>query len=291
MTEVLYSSPAPLQGPDPTFTREQHQVKELSLRRIGARAPRRSQTHEDYELPQAIHAILQQLQTADNSLKTSRAATREPVKQEPKSAETPRRRPPLGPPRRSYSLTDHEPIPHHHRPSAGITLLDLPAELHFAIFDFLDPIDSTCFGLANKHLYSIHRRMCGTVRLSARREGPNELEWAWHVAGAVIQASPTLSVPAAKLGIASTLGAKERSALSKLRIRGQAYCRKCGVTRCELHKHIQDWMGDDVEYCSIKQKFGVVAPQGAKPYCYMSKPGDPNRCGRHWVRKSKVVLK
>jgi hypothetical protein len=80
------------------------------------------------------------------------------------------------------------------------------------------------------------------------------------------------------------------NALAQLRVRGQAYCRKCGVTRCELHKHIQEWMGEGAEYCSIKQKFGPAAPEGARPFCYLSKPDDPHRCGRHRVRKSKVVL-
>lgn len=239
------------------------------------------------------------------------------------------RRPPLPPPRRSYSVMDVEPIPHYHRSSARMTLMDLPAEIHYTIFDFLDPIDSTCLGLTNSHFYAIHRRMRGTVPLSATRDGPNELEWAWRLAN--LRISPQMmalsalsagmlsvtSAPASKdayhetpvqqtthvpnlvpvaqavlptpplLPLAGTSMAKS---LTQLRVRGQAYCRKCGITRCQLHKHIQAWMGEETEYCSVKQKFGPVATEGAKPFCYMSKPGDVNRCGRHRTWGSKAVV-
>jgi hypothetical protein len=50
-------------------------------------------------------------------------------------------------------------------------------------------------------------------------------------------------------------------------------------------------MGDQFEYCSVKQKFGPVAPEGAKSYCYMSKPGNAKRCGRHFVRVNRVELR
>lgn len=196
---------------------------------------------------------------------------------------------------------DYEPLPHHHRPaprgSGALSLMDLPGELHYAIFDFLDPIDSTCLGLTNKHFYAIHRRMHGTVPLSSRRDGPNELEWAWHLhnaaRGTAADRNPAVFVTADGSGEAKTQEEKEkeRHALAKLRVRGQAYCRKCGVCRCELHKHIQDWMGEGMEYCSVKQKFGPVAIEGARPFCYMSTPRDPTRCGRHRVRKDRVTLK
>jgi hypothetical protein len=183
-------------------------------------------------------------------------------------------------------------------------LTDLPAELHYVIFDFLDPIDSTCFGLTSKHFYTIHRRLHGTVPLTARRDGPNDLEWAWHLAGNIVRKNPAVVAATVDSGSGSSqegaaeaaslirgLGQKEKNALSRLRVRGQGYCRMCGVTRCQLHKHIQEWMGEGFEYCSVKQKFGPVAPEGAKAYCYMSKPGDPRRCGRHSVRKDKVELR
>ncbi|CAK7211298.1 hypothetical protein SCUCBS95973_001065 [Sporothrix curviconia] len=186
-------------------------------------------------------------------------------------------RPKLGPPRRSYSVMDYEPAPHHHRLSENLGLCDLPAELHYAIFDFLDPIDSTCLGLTNKHFYNIHRRMHGSVPLSVRRSGPNDMEWVWHLAGRMMHGGHS---------DAATLAATT-NALAMLRVRGQALCRKCGVSRCELHKHIQGWMGPDYEYCTVREKFGPPAHEGAKEFCYLSNPKDPHRCGRHRVIKSR----
>ncbi|KAM7198643.1 hypothetical protein V8F33_004910 [Rhypophila sp. PSN 637] len=289
MVEVMCSTSTALQTLGSVFTREEHRMKELTLQRTGKRVPRRSQTHQNYQLPQqfmTIHTIVEQPQVLQL---TGYPQEQPKPDRNPQAQRTPTR-PPLGPPRRSYSVTDREPMPHHHRPSSRLTLEDLPAELHYSIFDFLDPIDSTCLGLTNKHFYAIHRRMRGTVSLSTRRDGPNELEWAWHLAGAIMKASSGLDPKMATEGTLYTTRAAETSALSKLRVRGQGYCRKCGITRCELHKHIQEWMGEGAEYCSIKKKFGPAAREGAKPYCYMSKPGDPHRCGRHYVRKSKVVL-
>jgi hypothetical protein len=203
-------------------------------------------------------------------------------------------------------VTDQQPIPRRHKPSAGLTLSDLPAELHFSIMDFLDPIDSVCLGLTNKHFYAIHRRLHGTVPLTARRNGPNDLEWAWHLAGNIVRKNTAAAVmaddkdgkpdPAAAAAAPPPsplkgLGEEEKHALSRLRVRGQGYCRMCGVTRCQLHKHIQEWMGEQFEYCSVRQSFGPVAPEGAKSYCYMSKPGDAKRCGRHFMRARKVELR
>jgi hypothetical protein len=157
-----------------------------------------------------------------------------------------------------------------------LALMDLPAELHFSIMDFLDPIDSTCLGLVNKHFYAIHRRLHGTVPLTIRRGGPNELEWARHLAGNIVRQNPAAvavsggssgSQEAEAAALIRGLGEKEKNALSKLRVRGQGYCRMCGVTRCQLHKHIQEWMGDALEYCSVKQKFGPIAPEVSKSYC------------------------
>jgi len=264
----------------------------------GRRAPRRSQTYQNYQIPEPPRFILHTIRQEPTDEERASISAQKQEEERPdapkaitKDAQRPQhppRRPPLGPPRRSYSVTDREPIPHHHRLSSptGLKLLDLPSELHFAIFDFLDPIDATCLGLTNKHFYAIHRRMNGTVSLSTRRDGPNELEWAWHLSSRI---SPSMPSP---LDGAKSLEEKQGASgsLSQLRVRGQAYCRKCGITRCQLHKHIQEWMGEDMEYCSVKKKFGRTAPEGAKSYCYMSKPGDSSRCGRHWVRKSKVVL-
>ncbi|KAH8887729.1 hypothetical protein GQ53DRAFT_266963 [Thozetella sp. PMI_491] len=283
--------------PDYLLSREEHRMRELNLHRDSKRAPRRSQTHHNYQVPQGptmtLHTIRQQPElaeekTGDDAAAAAAVEVQGQLLQRPSQGAP--RRPTLGPPRRSYSVMDCEPIPHHHRLSTRMTLLDLPSEMHFTIFDFLDPIDSTCLGLTNKHFYAIHRRMHGTVPLTARRDGPNELEWAWHLAGAVVRAPPS-SLNSEQLALLKSLEEKDKHALSKLRVRGQAYCRKCGVTRCELHKHIESWMGEGMEYCSVKQKFGAAAGEGARPYCYMSKPSDPHRCGRHYVKKSTVVLK
>lgn len=172
---------------------------------------------------------------------------------------------------------DYEPVPPTQQPSANLKLADLPAELHYAIFDFLDPIDSTCLGLTNKHFYAVHRRMHGTVPLSARRTGPNDMEWVWHKAGRM---SPPPTPPTPPASPPNT------TALAMLRVRGQALCRKCGVSRCELHTHIQAWMGPGYEYCTVRDKFGPPAPDGARESCFRSSPKHPRRCGRHRVAKA-----
>ena len=290
MIELLYSGPTTPQGQAPStpFTDtsrkeflEHTKQHRMDLATSEKQLPRRSRTQHQYQIPQppaapAIavrqHTPVAEPSPSGNEQKQPTAKAEQPVP----------RRPPLGPPRRSHSVMDYEPLPHHHRPSSRLALMDVPVDVHYAIFDFLDPIDSACMGLTNKHFYAIHRRMHGTVPLTARRDGPNELEWAWHLAGQVVKTTDGL--------IATTDNTLGKNALSSLRVRGQAYCRKCGITRCELQKHIQEWMGDQMEYCSIRRKFGPAAPEGARLYCYMSKPDDPHRCGRHRVRKTKVVL-
>lgn len=207
------------------------------------------------------------------------------------------RRPKLGAPRRSYSVMDYEPVPPEQRPASGpLTLQTLPSELHYALFDFLDPIDATCLGLTNHHFYDIHMRMHGPVPLSVRRDGPNELEWAWHRA-----AYPSPSVPTSMAmtpspatsgsGSGATTpradGADKAGHLAALRVRGKGLCRKCGVSRCELHKHIVDWMPADYEYCSVRDKFVPRPGEEARVHCYMSNPTNTTRCGRHRIRKDK----
>ncbi|KAK3906741.1 hypothetical protein C8A05DRAFT_29395 [Staphylotrichum tortipilum] len=306
MIEVLCRGPTALEGSrSPYGGGEDRRMKEGGgggpSSNGGKRAPpRRSQTQHEYFLPQspafAMFTIPQSPPATEDRPPQwpSSPATPDSAAAGEKDAERSRaaaRRPPLGPPRRSYSVTDQQPIPRRHPPPAtGLALLDLPAELHFSIMDFLDPIDSACLGLANKHFYAIHRRLHGTVPLTARRSGPNELEWAWHLAGNVVvrkgPAGEDVSATAA-----AAAAEDKTAALSRLRVRGQGYCRMCGVTRCQLHKHIQEWMGEGWEYCSVKQRFGPAAPEGAKSYCYMSKPGDARRCGRHGVRASRVELR
>ncbi|RKU49386.1 hypothetical protein DL546_004492 [Coniochaeta pulveracea] len=327
-----------------SFSREDHRAKEQSLPRNSTRAPRRSHTFQDFQIPtspveftlslrqvqqdrrqqqeeerqQETEVQTQQPSSPGDSSASSSLSTQLPATiastdfAQPTTATvgvTPKtqkqvlqarpamlpQRPSLGVPRRSYSVMNYEPLPHHHRPpvigSGGLSLMDLPPELHYAIFDFLDPIDSTCMGLTNKHFYAIHRRLHGTVPLSTRRDGPNELEWAWHLHQERDQAVDQSPAPGqAAEGGPELTADQERNALARLRVKGQAYCRKCGVCRCELHKHIQEWMGEGMEYCIVRQKYGPVAPEGSKPFCYMSTPRNPNRCGRHRVRNDKVKL-
>ncbi|KAK8116184.1 hypothetical protein PG984_012686 [Apiospora sp. TS-2023a] len=221
-------------------------------------------------------------------------------------------RPSLPSPQRSYSVMDYEPIPFIQLPGEKLQLMHLPAEIHFAIFDWLDPIDSTCLGLASRHFYAIHRRMHGTVPLSARRQGPNDMEWAWRLAG------PLLDIEKNKAqGITTTKAQDEAqadavhamamkfqqqqhdreasngstsSSLAALLPRGQVYCRKCGISRCELHKHIKEWVPTGMEYCEVSQKFGRKAPENARKTCYRSSPRHPHRCGRHTRQQRTVRL-
>ncbi|KAL1865671.1 hypothetical protein Daus18300_007047 [Diaporthe australafricana] len=198
------------------------------------------------------------------------------------------RRPKLGAPRRSYSVTDYEPVPPEQRPSSGnLTLSTMPPELHYAVFDFLDPIDAACLGLTNSHFYAIHRRMHGSVPLSVRRDGPNELEWAWHLASRPIagHSSSTSDAPNAAAATTNTLGASDKASLAAMRVRGKGLCRKCGVSRCELHKHIREWVPETHEYCSVRDKLVPRPGEDARAHCYMSNPRNTARCGRHRVRK------
>ncbi|KAK8144033.1 hypothetical protein G3M48_006397 [Beauveria asiatica] len=219
------------------------------------------------------------------------------------------------PPRRSYSATDKEPedavlAPNQPRPSPHavpgvVGLLDLPPELHYALLDFLDPIDAVCLGLAHRQLYTIHRRKNSRVPLSSRYDGPNDLEWVWrgvrhHLNQRGSSSSSrhrapeekkTSSLSSSSLSSSSSSSSSRddeppaasatAAPLDKLRVKGQVYCRKCGIARCELHRHIRSWMGDGYQYCEITERFGRPAPDGAKSYCFMSSPRDRRRCGRH----------
>lgn len=183
---------------------------------------------------------------------------------------------------RSYSVMDYEPVPFTHQPGTTLQLAHLPAELHYALFDFLDPIDSVCLALTSRHFYAVHWAMHGKVSLASRREGPNDMEWVWRHAGPFL------------FGNKASSNAKQNS-LAMLSPRGQVYCRKCRTARCELHKHIREWMGADrdgraLEYCVVTERFGCAAPEGAKGFCYRSSPRHPNRCGRHTRNQRAVRL-
>lgn len=296
------------------FSREDHNTMMRNLHLGGKRPPQRSRTtHEHipagpqvvtYKMgtTQATHTYTQ-APAAPTSAHISEVTTPQeeqaqratveaqettdsvtPLQQDP-SRPSHSRRPKLGAPRRSYSVMDYEPVPPEQQPPSGpLTLSTMPPELHYAIFDQLDPIDATCLGLVNKHFYSIHRRMHGSVPLSVRRDGPNELEWAWHKA-----AYPSAHAAAAanvSISTTNTLG-HGHSDLAALRVRGKGLCRKCGVSRCELQKHIRDWIPDNYEYCSVRDKFVPVPGEGARAHCYMSNPTNTTRCGRHRLKKAR----
>ncbi|KAI0110896.1 hypothetical protein GGR51DRAFT_83175 [Nemania sp. FL0031] len=186
---------------------------------------------------------------------------------------------PTPPQHRSYSVMDYEPVPFTHQPGVKLQLAHLPIELHYALFEFLDPIDSVCLALTSRHFYAVHWNMHGKVSLAARREGPNDMEWVWRNAGPFLLGN----------GSGNRGGGSKQNSLAMLSPRGQVYCRKCRTARCELHKHIKEWMGDDsLEYCVVTEKFGPPAPAAAKGFCYRSSPRHPNRCGRH-TRNQRVV--
>jgi hypothetical protein len=132
------------------------------------------------------------------------------------------------------------------------SLSNLPTELQLQIFGYLDKIDASCLGLSSTKAYGIFRAMHGTkMPLYTRRSGPNPLEAAWEVVG-------------------------------------KRECKHCGIYRCELHQHIKSWMPKDLEYCSMKQNFGLPADTKAKPTCFRGKPSKPHRCGRHPSRTTSM---
>ncbi|KHN96979.1 uncharacterized protein MAM_05088 [Metarhizium album ARSEF 1941] len=276
-----------------TSAREEHaqRMKELNTKRSMKRAPRRGWSLTDYQgdqhqymphyhphyvsqmnrhAPIPENAVLQSSiarpDSPASSTLSSASSTVGPMVQMPL-------RPKMPPPRRSQSVTDKEPEPNNERRlSVNMNLLELPSELHYALFDFLDPIDGACLGLAHSRLYSIHLRKNGKVPLSSRYSGPNDMEWAWRGAGPLVRRES--GDPSASL-----------KALDNLRVKGQVYCRKCGISRCELHRHLKDWMGSEYEYCEIRKTYGRPADESARAYCYMSSPKNPHRCGRHGGKK------
>ncbi|KAI0473009.1 hypothetical protein GGR56DRAFT_697859 [Xylariaceae sp. FL0804] len=234
-------------------------------------------------------------------------------------------RPAGPPPRRSYSVMDEAPVPLTSRPGSRLTLARLPPELHYAVFDFLDPIDSTCLGLTSRHFYAVHRALHGRVPLTARRRGPNDMEWVWRNAGPFVTVTVPVPVPASvsdgpRLRQQKTTttdggpeggegrsgesgddkdkdkdddgngnGRRQQNSLALLTPRGQVYCRRCRTARCALHKHIRDWTGG-LEYCDITERFGRPAPAEAEAVCFRSSPRHPHRCGRHTRNQRTIRL-
>lgn len=264
-------------------SREEHArlVKDMAVKR-GMRAPRRGWSMTDGS--DAVHGERRHIvheSTLPSVSENSSSGTSTPVSEKsadealaqiPLLVQMPVR-PKLPPPRRSYSVQDYEPLPPlQPKPSTRMTILDLPSELHYTLFDFLDPLDGICLGLAHSRLYEISQRKYGKqVSLASRYSGPNDMEWAWRGAGPLVRSNS---------GGMAAKGIDEG-----LRPKGQVYCRKCGISRCELHRHLKEWMGEDAEYCEIKKVFGKPAGEEAKSYCHMSSPKNPGRCGRHGPRQ------
>ena len=216
------------------------------------------------------------------------------------------RRGPRAGPRRSYSVLDYTStlscigaVPW------KMTLDCLPPEIHVAMFDYLDLIDSTCLGLTNKHFYAIHRRIHGTVPLTTRRGGRNHVEKAWEMAA--LSMSPTPGRGLFDISISPVLGAI--SMLSSLMIAvqlGQRYramsqpnqsfdvqffCPKCGFRRCELHKHLSEWMGSHSEYCAVREKFVSPAEKVGVAALCSSRYDLRGKvyCARHRMRGCKLL--
>ncbi|KAF7549947.1 hypothetical protein G7046_g8177 [Stylonectria norvegica] len=273
------------------FSRDEHlrRMRDVNIKKGLMKAPRRGWSMTDYQasndfLHSSSHGTSSHIErqapipendTLEAPIDTTLATT--PEVQEPEEPvqkeAAPAPRPKLPPPRRSYSVMDYEPpTPGIPMPAKDFTLLDLPSELHYTIFDFLDPIDSVCLGLTNSNLYDIHRRMHWTVPLSSRYEGPNDMEWAWRGAGPLVHRQERAPP-------------KAGTDIDQMRVKGQVYCRKCGISRCELHRHLKDWMGHGYEYCPIRDMYVKPAGEDAKRYCYMKTPKNPNRCGRHGGKK------
>lgn len=273
--QVLTFSMGPSQSPQPRYLALTAPAPELVEASAGPASNETKAQSASLSLAPTQQQQQQQEETSDS------IAPLVPRSQQP-------RRPKLGAPRRSYSVMDYEPVLPWQRPSSGVlTLSTLPTELHYAVFEFLDPIDATCLGLTNSHFYSIHRRMHGSVPLSVRRNGPNELEWAWHRAAYPDKPSDLPKALPAPASDAPSCGNDKASHLAALRVRGKGLCRKCGVSRCELHKHIVDWMPAGYEYCSVRDMFVPRPGEGARAHCYMSNPTNNTRCGRHRVRRDK----
>lgn len=266
------------------ISREEHalrmrELRELNKKRAMMKVPRRGWSLTDYQGDNESSTTFQSSSSQvdrhasipEHSALPSTPEVATPNEEPRQEKSQAPRRPKLPPPRRSYSVQDYEPVPPGQPlPGKNYTLLDLPMELHYTIFDFLDPIDSVCFGVTNSNFYEIHRRLHGTVPLSSRYSGPNDREWAWRGAGPLLHRHERQA---------------RENAAEEMRVKGQVYCRKCGISRCELHRHLKDWIGEGMEYCSIKECYGKTPGEDARPYCFLKSPKHPNRCGRHGDKK------
>ncbi|KAL0931197.1 putative F-box domain-containing protein [Colletotrichum truncatum] len=162
-----------------------------------------------------------------------------------------------------------------------LRITDLPPEIHHYIVDFLDRIDSTCFGLTNRHFFAIHQRRHGSVPLSTGRDKLNDIEWVWGLATATIDKESGLT--SFEADNRANVDQKSASA-GEPTTPNKPYCRICNFLRCELHRHLNEWIPRNLEYCSVSQRLGPPALKDAADYCHRRSPRDPRRCGRHHPR-------
>ncbi|KZL72661.1 F-box domain-containing protein [Colletotrichum tofieldiae] len=154
-------------------------------------------------------------------------------------------------------------------------MADMPPEVHHMIMDVLDAIDSTCLALVNRYFYQLHRRRNGSVSLSTVRQGPNDQEWAWRSAGQLIHPLPSPSI--------SSRGARNKTDAfpSHVSPHGLFWCRMCGFSRCELQRHIKEWMPRGLEYCPVSGKYVPLIVDGNDIACYKRSPNNHRVCGKH----------
>ncbi|KAK1705022.1 uncharacterized protein BDZ83DRAFT_551909, partial [Colletotrichum acutatum] len=168
------------------------------------------------------------------------------------------------------------------RAQQTFTITDLPPELHHIIIDFLDPIDSTCLGLASRYFYTLHRRRHGNVHLATGRPRPNDQEWAWRSASALsVVKSINTTTATATTAADDTPLANERP-ISYPQPMPLFRCEKCGLERCELQRHIRDWFPRDHDYCTISGKYMRLGSHREEAgFCYRRSPRKPSLCGKH----------
>ncbi|OLN85656.1 hypothetical protein CCHL11_08305 [Colletotrichum chlorophyti] len=149
---------------------------------------------------------------------------------------------------------------------------------------FLDLIDGTCLGLVNRYFYEIHRRRQCIVPLHARRDRPNDQEWAWRSMEnvddhACLESEYKTSADNRCINVGSD---------TVLEVKGQFWCRHCGTSRCELHRHLRGWIPREMEYCPISGKYQKRLRDKHRILCHRGSPKRPNQCGRHHVKSVQI---
>ena len=135
-------------------------------------------------------------------------------------------------------------------------LLKFPNEIKMCIFNHLDPIDSTSFGLTSRYIYPVYHDLFSEP-LPLYQPGVGQLALPWK--DRVPEREPNPRKP---------------------------FCWKCGPNRCELHRHIHDFVGRDAlekqsQWLQEKalQEFGPCLQFGSfRPaFCAMKEMGfDPS---------------